>query len=103
MNYCFAKRLKGFGTSNILVNDIDPNRELDSEFKLEWTGKEKIYKEADVISLHLPLTHLTKNMIRKEHFYKMKHDAILINTSRGGIINESSTKPRASGESSYLL
>lgn len=82
------KMLKGFGTSTILVNDIVPNRELDSEFKLEWTGKEKIYKEADIISLHLPLTNLTKNMIRKKQLLSMKPDAVIINTSRGGIINE---------------
>ena len=82
------KRLKGFGTSKILVNDIVPNREFDSEFKLEWKCKGKIYKEADIISLHVPLTHLTKNMIRKEHLRTMKSDAIIINTSRGGIINE---------------
>ena len=82
------KRLKGFGTSKILVNDIVPNRELDCEFNLKWTSKEKIYKEADIISLHLPLTHLTKNLIRKEHLLIMKPDAVLINTSRGGIINE---------------
>ena len=82
------KRLKGFGTSIILVNDIEPNRELDGEFKLEWTSKEKIYKESDIISLHLPLTDLTKNLIRKEHLLTMKPDAAIINTSRGGIINE---------------
>ena len=44
--------------------------------------------EADIISLHIPLTHLTKNMIRKEHLLTMKSDANIINTSRGGIINE---------------
>ena len=57
------KRLKGFGTKQILVNDIETNRELDGKYKLEWTSKEKIYKEADIISLHIPLTQLTKNMI----------------------------------------
>ena len=82
------KRLKGFGTSKILVNDIEPNQELDSEYKLEWVCKTIIYKEADIISLHLPLTHLTKNMIRREHLLTMKSDAIIINTSRGGIVNE---------------
>jgi len=82
------KRLKGFDTPEILVNDISPNRELNSEFDLKWVSKKIIYKEADIISLHLPLTHLTKNMIRKEHLQTMKPDAILINTSRGGIINE---------------
>ena len=82
------RRMKGFDTSRILVNDIKPNLALDREFKLEWVTKDKIYKEADIISLHLPLTHLTKNMIRKEHIQTMKADATLINISRGGIINE---------------
>ena len=82
------KRLKGFGTKRILVNDIGTNRKLDSKNELEWTSKENIYKEADIISLHIPLTQLTKNMIRKEHLLTMKPDVIIINTSRGGIINE---------------
>lgn len=82
------KRLKGIGTPKILVNDIVPNHELNGEFKPEWTTKENIYKEADIISLHIPLTHLTKNMITKEHLLTLKHDAIIINTSHGGIINE---------------
>ena len=80
--------MKGFGTSKILVNDIMPDLKLDKEFKLEWKSKEEIYKEADIISLHIPLTSLTKNLIRKGDLLKMKKDAIIINTSRGGIINE---------------
>ncbi len=82
------RRTKGFGTPQILVNDIMPDYELNREFKLEWVTKEQVYKEADIISLHLPLTQLTKNMIRREHLLSMKPDAIIINTSRGGIINE---------------
>mgnify|MGYP000681040051 CR=1 FL=1 len=81
-------RTKGFGTPGILVNDVMPNLELDRQFKLEWTSKQRIYDEADVISLHVPLTHRTKNMVRKKHLLSMKQDAIIINTSRGGIINE---------------
>ena len=46
------KVVKGFGTSRVLVNDILPNHELDSEFNLDWVSKEKIYKEADIFSLH---------------------------------------------------
>lgn len=79
---------KGFGSPRILANDLMPKRELDAGFKLEWVSKERIYEEADIISLHVPLTHLTKNMIRKEHLLSMKPDAHIINTSRGGIINE---------------
>ena len=72
----------------ILVNDIMPNRDLNRDFDLEWATKEKIYQEADVISLHLPLTPLTRNMICSEQLLKMKKDSFIINTSRGGIINE---------------
>jgi len=81
-------RLTVFGTPRILVNDINRNQELERKFKLEWVTKETIYQESDVISLHLPLTSSTKNMICLEHLEMMKSDACIINTSRGGIINE---------------
>ena len=81
--------IKGFDTLPVLANDIMPNDELSREFNLKWVTKERIYKEADIISLHLPLTHLTKNMIRREQLLSMKPEAMIINTSRGGIINES--------------
>jgi D-3-phosphoglycerate dehydrogenase len=83
------RRTKGFGTPEILVNDIAPNYELNREFKLNWVSREEIYKKADVLSLHVPLTPLTKNMIRREQLLSMKPDALIVNTSRGGIINES--------------
>jgi D-3-phosphoglycerate dehydrogenase / 2-oxoglutarate reductase len=82
------KGTKAFGAPKILVNDVVPNQELDGEFNLEWVSKERIYREADIISLHVPLTHMTKNMIKKEQLLSMKEDAMVINTARGGIINE---------------
>jgi D-3-phosphoglycerate dehydrogenase / 2-oxoglutarate reductase len=82
------RHLKGFDSPKILVNDVVIRGELSDKFDIEWTNKEEIYKQADIISLHLPLTKNTKNMIKKEHLLKMKSDAIIINTSRGGIINE---------------
>jgi len=81
-------RLSVFGTPRLLVNDILPNPELDRKFKLEWVSKEQIYKQADIISLHLPLTFKTKNMICKTDLMSMKAETAIINTSRGGIINE---------------
>jgi D-3-phosphoglycerate dehydrogenase / 2-oxoglutarate reductase len=80
--------MRGFGKIRILVNDILPNFKLNTDFKLEWVPKEQIYKEADVISLHLPLTPLTRNMICSEQLLQMKNETLIINTSRGGIINE---------------
>lgn len=81
-------RTKAFGTPRLLVNDISPNHELSRKFKLEWVDKETIYREADAISLHLPLTKSTKDMIKSKELLMMKPDAVIINTSRGGIINE---------------
>jgi D-3-phosphoglycerate dehydrogenase / 2-oxoglutarate reductase len=80
--------MSGFGKLHVLVNDIAPQNKLDQEFNLQWVTKEQIYQEADVVSLHLPLTPLTKNMICREQLLQMKKDALIVNTSRGGIINE---------------
>ena len=80
--------MSGFGKIHILVNDIAPTNKLIQEFDIQWVTKEQIYKKADVISLHLPLTPLTKNMICLDQLLQMKKDAFIINTSRGGIINE---------------
>lgn len=82
------RRLAGFGSPRILVNDVHPDQKVAQELKLEWVDKEEIYRLADVVSLHVPLTVQTKNMIRREHLLQMKPDALIINTSRGGIINE---------------
>jgi D-3-phosphoglycerate dehydrogenase len=82
------RRLQAFGTPRILVNDIRPDKNIAPELKLEWVGKEEIYRQSDLISLHLPLTKQTKNMIEREELLMMKPDAMIINTSRGGIINE---------------
>lgn len=82
------RRLSSFGTPRILVNDINPNRNVADKLKLEWVDKETIFKEADLVSLHLPLTSQTRDLVKKEQLLSMKKDALIVNTSRGGIINE---------------
>jgi D-3-phosphoglycerate dehydrogenase / 2-oxoglutarate reductase len=83
------QHLQGFGCPKILANDINPNHELDREFNIEWVTKSEIYQKSDVITIHTPLTVKTKNMIKKDELLSMKSDAIVVNTARGGIINES--------------
>ena len=82
------RRLVGFGTPRILVNDLNPDKKVAENLKLEWVDKETIYKESDLITLHLPLTSQTKNLITERELMLMKKDSMIINTSRGGIINE---------------
>lgn len=84
-----VNRLASFGVRSILVNDIKDNPfENSSGIKIKYEDKETIYRMADVLSLHVPLTTQTKNMIQKEQLLQMKPDALLINTARGGIVNE---------------
>ena len=66
------------------VKEIN-NKEIDAKL----SSLNEIYEKSDIISIHLPLTDETKNMINKSSFSQMKNKPIIINTSRGSIINES--------------
>ena len=82
------RRLSRLGSPRLLVNDVKPDLGIvNNAVKIDWVDKETIYREADLISLHLPLTKLTKNLICYEQLKQIKPDAMVINTSRGGIIN----------------
>lgn len=83
-----ARFLGALGVPRILANDTNPRDDVDTDANLEWVTKEQIYRDADVISLHLPLKRQTKNLIGREQLMSMKPDAILVNTARGGIVNE---------------
>ena len=54
----------------------------------EWVSFDDVLRQSDVLSVHLRLTPDTSGLIRREHFELMKPSAILINTARGGIVNE---------------
>ena len=82
------RRTQAFGTPRLLVNDIVPDFSSNKNLKLDWVSKEQIFQEADIVSLHVPLTKLTKNMVSRKTLLGMKKDAMIINVSRGGIINE---------------
>lgn len=78
----------GFPGVRVLANDVQPDRGFGSAHGVEWVDKQTIYAQADVISIHLPLTTDTKNLIDAAEIASMRADAVLINTSRGNMINE---------------
>ncbi|MBT3397445.1 hypothetical protein HOA55_00380 [archaeon] len=80
-------KIKRLGAKEIMVNDIDKNQ-FRNNSELMIASKEEILKNCDVISLHIPLEDETIDFIKKDDFQKMKPDAILINNSRGKIVNE---------------
>lgn len=87
--------LKEFRPKKILVNDLkDKTSEIQkildgSSIDIEQVEKSVIYQASDIISLHTPLTKLTFNMVGKSEFETMNKNTFLINTARGGIVNES--------------
>ena len=76
------------GFKQVLFNDVDTNVNIEAGDNVKFVDREELYRQADLISLHLPLNAQTKNMITRQQLYQMKPDAMIINTSRGGIINE---------------
>jgi D-3-phosphoglycerate dehydrogenase len=82
------KNLQGFNPKQILVNDIKPSPDLYKINHAIHVEKEVIYTESDIITLHIPLTPDTRSLISLNEMMKMKKHVLLINTSRGGIINE---------------
>ena len=79
--------LQPFGC-DFLVNDIIDISDYASLHNLRCVSKEEIYKNADIITIHTPLTNKTSNLINSEVLNMMKSTAFLINTARGGIVNE---------------
>lgn len=82
------RRLSAFGSPRVLVNDLEVKSDITSELKLEWVDKETVLSESDVVTLHVPLTSLTREMISAHQLDLMRQGAYLINTSRGGIVDE---------------
>lgn len=74
---------RGFGME-VLFADHEPPKMPGFEF----TPFEQVLAESDVISLHCPLTPSTRNIIGLEQMRRMKRNALLINTSRGGLVDE---------------
>lgn len=81
-----AKILNGFGCRG-LGYDINPNIILEKESLITFTTLDDIYKQSDIITLHIPLNSETRYLIKKETLEKMKNGVMLINTSRGGLIH----------------
>ncbi|MEL7647252.1 MAG: C-terminal binding protein [Sedimentibacter sp.] len=72
---------------NIISYDPYAPDNLFEQYGVTSVSLEKLYKESDIISIHVPLTDETKHLINKDTIEKMKDGVIIINTSRGPIIS----------------
>lgn len=78
-----AKIARGFGMQVLFADHAPPKAP-----GVEFTPFDEVLARSDVISLHLPLSAETRNLIGIEQLRKMKRTAILINTARGGLVDE---------------
>ncbi|MGH2278589.1 phosphoglycerate dehydrogenase [Aliarcobacter sp. ERUVET-7] len=76
----------------ILVNDIINQEQYYKENNLKEVSKEEIFKTCDIVTIHTPFDSTTDNLINKKVFETMKNSSFIINSARGGIINEDDLK-----------
>jgi lactate dehydrogenase-like 2-hydroxyacid dehydrogenase len=73
----------------ILYNDaVRAAAEVDRELELEFVSKEELLREADFVSLHVPLLESTRHLVGEPELRLMKKTAILVNTARGPVVDE---------------
>ncbi len=80
-------RARGF-SMEIMAYDIKPDYHFARKMGFEYVSLERIYRNCDFISLHAPLTEDTRHIINGDSITKMKDGVIIINTARGGLIDE---------------
>lgn len=84
-----AKMAYGLGMQVFCFDAFGIDKEFASKYEVKEKSVEEIIKTSDFLSLHVPLTEETKNLITRKELKQMKSNAVLINTARGGIVNES--------------
>jgi len=83
-----AKIAKAMGMKILVTKRTPPPSELLKSLEAEFLQLDELLRRSDIVSIHVPLTEETRRMIRAEEINKMKDGAFLINTSRGGVVDE---------------
>jgi D-lactate dehydrogenase len=77
---------RGFGMK-VVAFDVDPDPEAASQLDFTYVALDELLRRSDVISLHVPSTPQTRHLLSHEQFEQMKECAVIINTSRGDVID----------------
>jgi len=83
-----ARRAHGFGMRILYCDDRPAPADAAAELKLERVTKDELLRQADFVSLHVPLLPATHHLIGANELRLMKPTAILVNTSRGPVVDE---------------
>jgi glyoxylate reductase len=83
-----ARRASGFGMRTIYNDAVRASSEIESELRAEYMERDAVLREADFVSVHVPLLPATRGLIGPRELALMKPSAFLINTSRGPVVQE---------------
>ena len=83
----FARIGKAMGMNILAHDEFPPAEAAVSGLEVEFTDMDSVFKRADIISLHCPLTDKTKHLVNSKRLSIMKTDSLLINTSRGPLVD----------------
>lgn len=83
-----ARRAIGFGMRVVYTDAVRLPEEVEREAQAQWREWDQLLAEADVVSVHAPLTPDTRHLINAEALRRMKPTAVLVNTARGPIVDE---------------
>lgn len=87
-----SKYAKNLGMNVLAYDTLSiPTEDID-EYNIEVTDLDTLFEQSDYISLHVPLTETTRDLITIKDLKKMKRDSCLLNTARGGVVNEDDLK-----------
>ena len=83
-----ARLAKAFGMKILFTKRTPPSPEVLKELEAEFVPLEDLLRRSDVVSIHVPLTEETRGMIGERELSLIKEGAVLINTSRGAVVDE---------------
>jgi len=83
-----ARRSRGFEMRVLYSDAVRASAEVEKELNAEFVDRDRLFRESDFISVHVPLLPDTRHLISKDNLDKMKRTAFLVNTSRGPVVDE---------------
>ena len=83
-----ARQVQSFGAETVYYDAYRLPRETEEEFHLRYVSLEELCRTSDVITIHVPLLDSTRHMIGRKELEQMKQGVILVNTARGGLIDD---------------
>ena len=83
-----ARRAKGFDMRVIYHDAARATPEKEMEWGVEYVERETLFRDSDFLSIHVPLNEQTRHAVASDEFALMKPNAVLVNTSRGPVVDE---------------